>query len=503
MKLQPQIPICVLIATVAVCALPAQSLDALIEKALSASPQIQQLAYQKENTLLTIQHNELQDHTIQYALNPSVLYQGDGKQYDDLYGLVDTNSLAFGSSTGQLLQVSIPGSYDATTNGEATDNTVFTLNPYGTVSSDSSGEKVSSGGVSLGLAHTFLFGDYRTTIRDLTDAKLALSAEQSYQTGVNTITKTLLSLVQSIINGEKEQADYLYKREKLQKTMDDDLALQTVDTSSLSYRANKAQQESYTHTIDNLTRQIDNTKQQFLHIAGVPYVPLTIDDIRTPQLSVSRPSEKSLSLQIAEIERALNQARLDHLSILDHRSNLVAEGSLSTSFQKGTSRDISRLNGSVGLTYSAKNWAVATQVGTSSSSDNQSDWTMGSPYVQITGRLSNDTTTAERNIEKQNYENDVNLSLIDEDTLKNQELIDEMTVNNDINSWLYEQSERKNLTSLHLSNVALQKQLASYGVASSEDVRDAQHLCDLDEKANMISRINGLIIENAQAKLKL
>jgi len=488
----------------AVCSLPAQSLDSLIEHALSASSQIRQLEYHRENTLLTIKQNELQDHTVQYSLNPSALYQGDGKTYDGSSDFSSTNSsLSFGSSSGQLLQVSIPGSYDATTNGEATDHTVFTLNPYGTISSATAGEKVTSGGVSLGLSHTFLFGDYQTTIRDLTDAKLALSAEQSYRTGVNTLTKTLLTLVKSIISGEKEQSDYRYKREKLRKTMDDSLSLQTVDTTSLSYRANKAQFDSYTHTIDNLTRQIENTKQQFYHVAGVPYTPLTIDDIRRANVTMSLVPEKSLSRQIAETEKALNQSRLDHLSILDHRSNLVAETSLSSSFASDDSHDLSYLKGDVGLTYSAKNWAVKTQVGTSSTSLNNSDWTMGSPYVQVSGRLSNDTTTAQRKLEKQNYENDVSLSQIDEDTLKNQEMIDQMSINNEVNSWLYEQSERENLTALHLSNVALQKQLKTYGVASEQDVRDAQHQCDLDEKANMISRINGLLIENAKEQLKL
>ncbi len=450
--------VALMVATSLTLPIFAQSLQSSIEVALKKSDTIKSLEINKQQSLLTVELSNV-DREVSYAVAPYVSSTVEDSS---------TSTYSLSPNASHLVYINIPGSYEPTTSGAATDDTNVNFDLNSTIVF-SDNETYYSTSPTLSVDHTFLFGEYDTDSKDLNEQVNLLSIEKTYRQGIISFKENLLNLFKAFNTNAKNIEATENSIKLSEKNISDKLALDFYNDTSVTYKSDMATLQNLKNTLANLNSQKEAMLTQYKNYTGEDYV--GIDTVEVPFLEIPSNTNDSLSVQIAQLNLQIAQNDVDEVNKSKDRSSAKLSGSLSTTqsdygvlSDNYYSYDYSSYTGTVGLDYGTDNLSFNGSVSlTSENSD--SSLTIG-----LGGRWTNDTSTRVDLIESKKSSNNL---ISAQNTLSNVLLTssyDKINAQSEIDSWNFKYSQIQDSLKIAQDNIELDQQMFDLGLKNQQEV---------------------------------
>ncbi|MBK5200087.1 MAG: hypothetical protein JJE21_00975 [Spirochaetaceae bacterium] len=446
----------------------ALSLQSSLELALKKSDTIKILEINKQQSLLTVDLSNV-TRLVSYSVSPYITSNVDNSFYKYSLSSVGTG----------LVNINIPGSYEATKEGDATDDSNISLSLNTNVINDGSSKLFYDTTPQLTVDHTFLYGEYGTTLKDLNEQVNLLTIDQNYKNGIISFKKNLLNLFKGFNENAKniELTENSLKINK--KTVANKLALEYYNKTSVGYKSDIVTITSLENTLTNLNTQKQSMLTQYKNYTAQDYE--GIDTVEAPILTIPKNTKDSLSVLIAQLNLQIAQNDVDEVNKSKERSSMKLSGTLAST---QTSYDITSVNpdtytssyssnykGSVGATYTTNNLSLIGNVELTSTYYS-SNWD-NSVQIGIGGRWTNDTTKSTDIIESKKSSN----NLISKQNSLTNALLDtsynKMNTQSELDSWNYKYSQIKDNLKIAQDNIELTQQMFDLGLKSQQEIDDS------------------------------
>jgi len=469
------------ISLLLIAPLGAISLDTVIGRAKEQSNRIQLLELNKSNSGITIGLSEVEE-----TLGLSV--SGDMTFRETNYGGTDTHWTVQASPQVTIL---LP-------NDNNTRITVGTTNLRKAL--DASGYWDAD--PSVGISHTFRFGDNGDNLSDLKLAQQKLSIDFQYDTSLYDFESSIYSKIMEILGYEMDLLEAEKNILVQQTQIDNALKLKTVSEGSAAYRSMQLNLVKLENAKDSVERRMAMAKTQYEQLTGFAYEP--VDSIQDADLTFSylptgdtKVILAAMDLEIAKEELALNQRRTVSTSGVKTVPSLVVGGGAGLNYTSSPTSSVA-YSVSANASYSVDNFSTDASVAIGIS-----DTGKVTPSVTIGGSWSNDRTIASEAMELQRLQNNITIAEIDYQ-----------------NALLTYQSDASQLETdilTHQLNVEAFEQEVQYrgqvlsdtqeafdrGLVTQTDVDQAKLDVELNRYQKTIYALQALILENRAKALQL
>lgn len=457
--------VAILVSLVISIPLFAQSLESLLEQALSTSESVKTLELNKQQSLLTVDLNNVKKD-ISYSFSPYVTVDRDNSV--NIYSL---------SSLGEsLLSITIPGSYEASKDNTIVDDTNIDLSADTTVINDSSNKLYYNVNPKISINHNFLFGEYDTIEKDLKEEVNLISIEKDYRAGLVNYKKNLLNLFKSFNMNEKNIELTKNSINQKSRVIENKLSLEDYTKDSIIYKSDMAIVTSLKNTLTYYNTQKESLLMQYKNYTGQEFP--GIDIVEEPVLTNLQNTNDSLTIQLAKLNLQIAQNKVDEENKAKERSYMRLSSTLSSNqnsykISNGsyTNNYNSDYKGAIGVDYVADNLRLSSNLEIKTVYDS-SVWD-NSIKLGIGGKWTSDTKKSSDIIEsKQNSNNliskqrDLSKALLDYS-------YDKMTIQSDIDSWSFKYSQIKDEIRIAQENIELSKQMFELGLKSQDDVDES------------------------------
>ena len=448
-----------------------ESLSSLLTAAQENSEAISTLEVNKQQSLLTIEMNDIGRQT-SYTINPSLTSSYSNTK--------DTNAYNFVGESGNLVSITIPGVRESSDPNAILDDTHLYLNSDFIVVNDHDDNNTYYGiNPSIELDHTFLFGQYNTNESDITKQINILTVNQSYESGLLNYKKTALGYIKSIISNTKDQESVQNSIADMETTIQNKLDLEMYTKDTVAYKSDLINLTNLKNSLINLKAQKESLLTRFKDYAGTDYV--DIDEIAMPDLEFETSNEDSITVQLAKLKLQLAQNNIDEVNDEENRSSLTVSGGVATNQNSYsvvstgssvtdtyTSEYTSDYTGNVGASYLADNVGLSGYASITSSYDG-STWSY-IPSLTISGKWSNDTTKRQDVIINKKNSNALIVAQSELNTTISDDTYNRIKVQSEVDSWKFKYYQIKDSLEISKEQVELDKQMLELGLKSQSEL---------------------------------
>jgi len=467
----------VLAIAVPLTALPLQD---LITQALAKSTNMQDLEYSKQQTLLTVGLNQVEDE-----LGIAITSGEVTATYNDTAGAYDF------STTGAKATFSLPN--DGKTAITVSTGAMGIDAPY----------SYSSISPSVSASHTLTCGYTADNQKTLLNRQTEVLALSTYESSKLNFTTSLYSQIDSLLENEKSIKQTEKDLADLKTSLQQNLTLQLIRSGSLAYQAQEQAIKMKEATLANLQATRELLLRQFSLLAGFAWE--GVQDIPEPDLTFSSNPMgnssvllKSLALDLAKEELALKKAELTNKSLILNGGVGVAQTSGSVPIGAGLARTNS-------LSVQASAAIDAKQFSLSGGVSGAYNFGTGSfsPSLTVSGSWNNNKTLASDALTLQKLENEVLIADLAYQTALNEYVQNAATLESNIAGWRMTHALHRQSMDYNLALLKQQQTLFEKGLATKADVDGAAFTVEIDTYTLSTILLDGLKLENQIRALQI
>jgi outer membrane protein TolC len=456
----------------------AENLDSIITKAKQNSSTIQLLNLSKRNSDLSLELSDLEG-TLGISVSGGVTY------LERDYGTILDSDIVPSIVASPTVSLILPNDGNTSISFSATN-----------ISRTFGSKDYWGANPSIGVSHTFRFGDTGDILDDLKLSKQRVEIEQTYQKRILDFESSIyakiaeiLNLEITLLNNEKDlyvQRTKVENAQKLRSSSEDSIAFRslTLELSRLeNVKAGNLQklmmaQKQYEQLTGLKWDGVENIKESDLNFVALP----------TGDSSVLL---ASLDLEIAKENLALNRRTTTKTERGSTVPTLTVGGNAGITYQNnvlGTELDYKI---GANTNYSAKNFSTGASV-----SLNISDTGKVTPTLTISGSWSNNQSLASDKITVQSLENSVTIAQFNYQEALLDYQIKANQLENDILSYRLDIERYKESVALRNQSLVQIKEAFEMGLVTQTDVDKALLDVELIKYETKINALQALILEN-------
>lgn len=456
------------IIIIMVCStLYATDYNEIIQKAKSESKSVQNAELSYLNSKLTLEKSELEDEL-------QITVSGNAQVSPDLT-VAPTVKIVLPNDGSTTITATVPSSlnYD--------DTKIYSFSPKVTVD------------------HNFdLSGFDEDVLTALSNSRTALNNEYTYQYALLSFENTCISTIKTIVNLEKNIENQSYLIEKSEKSIKEKLALGQITTSSITYKQLINQLELSKNTLKAYEKQYEIAKSQYKEATNLDWDGLS--NLPSPDLTLSLLPTGNTKVILATIDEEIAKENINSKNASLNPQNVKVSGGVESANLKNILGEKNSLTATAGATYSQGNWSVGASL--SSSYDFKKN-SFDTPSVKVSGSWSNKTTKRSDEIELQKLQN----SLVSASNSASEEYTSYLQSYNALQLEVLQYEfnvTQTNANSEYLkANLENVKALYDAGLATKQELEDAEFNVKLDEYTQTVLVLDGLTLSNKIKMLNL
>ena len=456
------------IIIIMVCSnLYATDYNEIIQKAKSESKSVQNAELSYLNSKLTLEKSELEDEL-------QITVSGNAQVSPDLT-VAPTVKIVLPNDGSTTITATVPSSlnYD--------DTKIYSFSPKVTVD------------------HNFdLSGFDEDVLTALSNSRTALNNEYTYQYALLSFENTCISTIKTIVNLEKNIENQSYLIEKSEKSIKEKLALGQITTSSITYKQLINQLELSKNTLKAYEKQYEIAKSQYKEATNLDWDGLS--NLPSPDLTLSLLPTGNTKVILATIDEEIAKENINSKNASLNPQNVKVSGGVESANSKNILSEKNSLTASAGATYSQGNWSVGASL--SSSYDFKKN-SFDTPSVTVSGSWSNKTTKRSDEIELQKLQN----SLVSASNSASEEYTSYLQSYNalqlEVLQYEFNVTQTNANTEYLKANLENVKALYDAGLATKQELEDAEFNVKLDEYTQTVLVLDGLTLSNKIKMLNL
>lgn len=439
----------------------------IIQKAKSESKSVQNAELSYLNSKLTLEKSELEDEL-------QITVSGNAQVSPDLT-VAPTVKIVLPNDGSTTITATVPSSlnYD--------DTKIYSFSPKVTVD------------------HNFdLSGFDEDVLTALSNSRTALNNEYTYQYALLSFENTCISTIKTIVNLEKNIENQSYLIEKSEKSIKEKLALGQITTSSITYKQLINQLELSKNTLKAYEKQYEIAKSQYKEATNLDWDGLS--NLPSPDLTLSLLPTGNTKVIVATIDEEIAKENINSKNASLNPQNVKVSGGVESANLKNSLGEKNSLTASAGATYSQGNWSVGASLSSSYDFNKNS---FDTPSVKVSGSWSNKTTKRSDEIELQKLQN----SLVSASNSASEEYTSYLQSYNALQLEVLQYEfnvTQTNANSEYLkANLENVKALYDAGLATKQELEDAEFNVKLDEYTQTVLVLDGLTLSNKIKMLNL
>lgn len=456
------------IIIIMVCStLYATDYNEIIQKAKSESKSVQNAELSYLNSKLTLEKSELEDEL-------QITVSGNAQVSPDLT-VAPTVKIVLPNDGSTTITATVPSSlnYD--------DTKIYSFSPKVTVD------------------HNFdLSGFDEDVLTALSNSRTALNNEYTYQYALLSFENTCISTIKTIVNLEKNIENQSYLIEKSEKSIKEKLALGQITTSSITYKQLINQLELSKNTLKAYEKQYEIAKSQYKEATNLDWDGLS--NLPSPDLTLSLLPTGNTKVIVATIDEEIAKENINSKNAALNPQNVKVSGGVESANLKNSLGEKNSLTATAGATYSQGNWSVGASLSSSYDFNKNS---FDTPSVKVSGSWSNKTTKRSDEIELQKLQN----SLVSASNSASEEYTSYLQSYNALQLEVLQYEfnvTQTNANSEYLkANLENVKALYDAGLATKQELEDAEFNVKLDEYTQTVLVLDGLTLSNKIKMLNL
>lgn len=456
------------IIIIMVCStLYATDYNEIIQKAKSESKSVQNAELSYLNSKLTLEKSELEDEL-------QITVSGNAQVSPDLT-VAPTVKIVLPNDGSTTITATVPSSlnYD--------DTKIYSFSPKVTVD------------------HNFdLSGFDEDVLTALSNSRTALYNEYTYQYALLSFENTCISTIKTIVNLEKNIENQNYLIEKSEKSIKEKLALGQITTSSITYKQLINQLELSKNTLRAYEKQYEIAKSQYKEATNLDWDGLS--NLPSPDLTLSLLPTGNTKVIVATIDEEIAKENINSKNASLNPQNVKVSGGVESANSKNILSEKNSLTASAGATYSQGNWSVGASLSSSYDFNKNS---FDTPSVTVSGSWSNKTTKRSDEIELQKLQN----SLVSASNSASEEYTSYLQSYNalqlEVLQYEFNVTQTKANTEYLKANLENVKALYDAGLATKQELEDAEFNVKLDEYTQTVLVLDGLTLSNKIKMLNL
>lgn len=456
------------IIIIMVCStLYATDYNEIIQKAKSESKSVQNAELSYLNSKLTLEKSELEDEL-------QITVSGNAQVSPDLT-VAPTVKIVLPNDGSTTITATVPSSlnYD--------DTKIYSFSPKVTVD------------------HNFdLSGFDEDVLTALSNSRTALNNEYTYQYALLSFENTCISTIKTIVNLEKNIENQSYLIEKSEKSIKEKLALGQITTSSITYKQLINQLELSKNTLKAYEKQYEIAKSQYKEATNLDWDGLS--NLPSPDLTLSLLPTGNTKVIVATIDEEIAKENINSKNAALNPQNVKVSGGVESANLKNSLGEKNSLTATAGATYSQGNWSVGASL--SSSYDFKKN-SFDTPSVKVSGSWSNKTTKRSDEIELQKLQN----SLVSASNSASEEYTSYLQSYNalqlEVLQYDFNVTQTNANTEYLKANLENVKALYDAGLATKQELEDAEFNVKLDEYTQTVLVLDGLTLSNKIKMLNL
>ena len=456
------------IIIIMVCSnLYATDYNEIIQKAKSESKSVQNAELSYLNSKLTLEKSELEDEL-------QITVSGNAQVSPDLT-VAPTVKIVLPNDGSTTITATVPSSlnYD--------DTKIYSFSPKVTVD------------------HNFdLSGFDEDVLTALSNSRTALNNEYTYQYALLSFENTCISTIKTIVNLEKNIENQSYLIEKSEKSIKEKLALGQITTSSITYKQLINQLELSKNTLKAYEKQYEIAKSQYKEATNLDWDGLS--NLPSPDLTLSLLPTGNTKVIVATIDEEIAKENINSKNAALNPQNVKVSGGVESANLKNSLGEKNSLTATAGATYSQGNWSVGASLSSSYDFNKNS---FDTPSVKVSGSWSNKTTKRSDEIELQKLQN----SLVSASNSASEEYTSYLQSYNalqlEVLQYEFNVTQTNANTEYLKANLENVKALYDAGLATKQELEDAEFNVKLDEYTQTVLVLDGLTLSNKIKMLNL
>ena len=456
------------IIIIMVCStLYATDYNEIIQKAKSESKSVQNAELSYLNSKLTLEKSELEDEL-------QITVSGNAQVSPDLT-VAPTVKIVLPNDGSTTITATVPSSlnYD--------DTKIYSFSPKVTVD------------------HNFdLSGFDEDVLTALSNSRTALNNEYTYQYALLSFENTCISTIKTIVNLEKNIENQSYLIEKSEKSIKEKLALGQITTSSITYKQLINQLELSKNTLKAYEKQYEIAKSQYKEATNLDWDGLS--NLPSPDLTLSLLPTGNTKVILATIDEEIAKENINSKNASLNPQNVKVSGGVESANLKNSLGEKNSLTATAGATYSQGNWSVGASLSSSYDFNKNS---FDTPSVTVSGSWSNKTTKRSDEIELQKLQN----SLVSASNSASEEYTSYLQSYNalqlEVLQYDFNVTQTNANTEYLKANLENVKALYDAGLATKQELEDAEFNVKLDEYTQTVLVLDGLTLSNKIKMLNL
>ena len=456
------------IIIIMVCStLYATDYNEIIQKAKSESKSVQNAELSYLNSKLTLEKSELEDEL-------QITVSGNAQVSPDLT-VAPTVKIVLPNDGSTTITATVPSSlnYD--------DTKIYSFSPKVTVD------------------HNFdLSGFDEDVLTALSNSRTALNNEYTYQYALLSFENTCISTIKTIVNLEKNIENQSYLIEKSEKSIKEKLALGQITTSSITYKQLINQLELSKNTLKAYEKQYEIAKSQYKEATNLDWDGLS--NLPSPDLTLSLLPTGNTKVIVATIAEEIAKENINSKNAALNPQNVKVSGEVESANSKKIVEDKNSLTATAKATYSQGNWSVGASLSSSYDFNKNS---FDTPSVKVSGSWSNKTTKRSDEIELQKLQN----SLVSASNSASEEYTSYLQSYNalqlEVLQYEFNVTQTNANTEYLKANLENVKALYDAGLATKQELEDAEFNVKLDEYTQTVLVLDGLTLSNKIKMLNL
>ena len=456
------------IIIIMVCStLYATDYNEIIQKAKSESKSVQNAELSYLNSKLTLEKSELEDEL-------QITVSGNAQVSPDLT-VAPTVKIVLPNDGSTTITATVPSSlnYD--------DTKIYSFSPKVTVD------------------HNFdLSGFDEDVLTALSNSRTALNNEYTYQYALLSFENTCISTIKTIVNLEKNIENQSYLIEKSEKSIKEKLALGQITTSSITYKQLINQLELSKNTLKAYEKQYEIAKSQYKEATNLDWDGLS--NLPSPDLTLSLLPTGNTKVILATIDEEIAKENINSKNAALNPQNVKVSGGVESANLKNSLGEKNSLTATAGATYSQGNWSVGASLSSSYDFNKNS---FDTPSVKVSGSWSNKTTKRSDEIELQKLQN----SLVSASNSASEEYTSYLQSYNalqlEVLQYDFNVTQTNANTEYLKANLENVKALYDAGLATKQELEDAEFNVKLDEYTQTVLVLDGLTLSNKIKMLNL
>ncbi len=464
------------------CALFAADIDSIVQSAMESSQTIKTLEINRQNTELSWQTQDLEDDKVSVTVST---------------GNITVQKESSGSpvfSMGPSVDVALPETENGTVLSFGLDNTTrIYISGNNTVTLTPNAE----------LTRTITIDSYTDSREEITKLMNRLQSNQSYQKSLLQFRGNVIQSIINIMEAETSLESTQLSYDRALADYESNIASGSITEGSLKDLQAQMKLENQRISLESQTTKHSNLISSFKETYGIDYS--EPDEIRDADLTLETKEGGNTSVLAASYSLELAVQNLEVASGTSKTIKLGATAETPFTYS-GTSTDnlwSSGIDGALSASMSGSNYSLGAKAGASYEYSFNSSTGEFIPYITLTGKWTNDTSSDKDNLEMQTLQNKVILAQMDYADALESYSSSIKDIEQDIADLETEMAQFE--VSARYNELILERTLEMYdvGLATQREVQDAQIDVENDEKQRTIYALEALLIENNIAILQL